>query len=236
MPDGWRDVEMPPRIAELPRTAAGVPITYTVAWSSERDTVLERDGDLAVLLGYAPLAICSSGRPGDGTPKLALVDTARARRATVRGWCQICGKPLPGRQMQPWDTEPRWCGWFTKGQTIRYAGRLLPLVIDGWTCVPCLSYSLQVCPALVARRAAGNLQLLRVRRAELIATRERPDSIPASALDEMPIGMVKIAPVDFDVLTAEEVVARMGMGGGVTRAQLRADAATRSDASGAGGA
>lgn len=207
MPDGWRDVPMPPGVAALPTTAAGIPITYTVAWTSEQTVELHQDADLAPLLGYAPIAVFSSGRPGDGTPKLAIVDTARARRATVRGWCQICARPLPGRPSPPWNTEPRWCGWFTKGQTIRHAGRELPLIIDGWTCKPCLTYSLLVCPALVAKRDAGLLRLLRVRRAELVATRERPESVPPSGLEEIPVGMVKIAPWDFDLLTPEEVLA-----------------------------
>lgn len=206
---------MPGRISVLPRTRSGIPITYTVAWSSEHRTVLRNDPDLQVLLGKPTLAIFSSGRPGDGTPKLDVVETSRARHAALRGLCQVCGLHLPGRP-SPWLTEPRWCGWFTLGQTVRVGGRRVPLVIDGWTCKTCLNYSLQVCPALVAKRAKGDLQMLRVRRAEMVATLERPESMAAEGFvvpggetagkKSLPVGMVKIAPLDFDVLTPDEVL------------------------------
>lgn len=216
MPDGWRDITMPLGVAALPRTRSGIPITYTVAWSSEHETVLRPDRDLEPLFGRRPLAIFSGGARGEGTPKLDIVSTARARRATVKGLCQICARPLPGRPSPPWATEPRWCGWFTKGQTIAINGRQVPLIIDGWTCAACLRYSLQVCPALVARRGRGTLVLLRVRVAQLVATYERPESLPAEDFHapgkpargrrEIPVGMVKIAPLDFDAVTPEEVL------------------------------
>lgn len=209
MPDGWRDVPMPPGVAALPRTRSGIPITYTVAWSSEHETIVRRDPDLERCFGKKWDGVFSGGALGEGTPKLDVVNTARARRAALRGLCQICGRHLPGRPSAPWSTEQRWCGWFTKGQSIETAAGVVPLIIDGWTCKPCLDYSLQVCPALVARRAAGDLQLLRVRFAELVATFERPESIPPERFEStgLPVGMIKIAPVDFDVLTPEEVLA-----------------------------
>lgn len=207
MPDGWRDIPMPAQVAALPRTRSGIPITYTVAWSSERTAVLRDDPDLAGMCGRPTLAIFASGAQGEGEPKLGIVDTARARRATVKGLCQVCGGHLPGRPSPPWRTEPRWCGWFTKGQTITVGVRRLPLIIDGWTCKPCLDYSLRVCPALVARRDAGTLVLLRIRRAELVATLERPESVPTGIPSRSSTGMVKIAPLDFDVLTPEEALA-----------------------------
>jgi hypothetical protein len=46
MPQGWRDVPMPERVADLPRTTSGIPITYTVAWTSEREVILRNDPDL----------------------------------------------------------------------------------------------------------------------------------------------------------------------------------------------
>lgn len=209
MPNGWREAPMPPGVAALPRTRSGIPITYTVAWSSERETIVRADDDLLRVYGKRTLAIFSGGAQGEGTPKLDVVSTHRARRATLRGLCQICGRHLPGRPSPPWTTEPRWCGWFTKGQTIQTAGGLAPLIIDGWTCKPCLIYSLRVCPALVARRGAGSLRLLCVRVAELVATLERPESMPPGQFAEtgFPVGMVKIAPTAYGVLTPEEVLA-----------------------------
>lgn len=209
MPDGWRDVLMPPGVAELPTTRSGIPITYTVAWSSEREAIVRYDDDLQRVYGKRTLGVFASGAQGEGTPKLDVVSTDRARCATLRGLCQVCGRHLPGRPSPPWSTEPRWCGWFTLGQTIRMGLRDVPLVIDGWTCKPCLDYSLIVCPALVAKRAKGELQLLRIRYAERVATFERPESIPPEQFETsgFPVGMIKIAPLDFDVLTPEEVLA-----------------------------
>lgn len=209
MPDGWRDVPMPPGVAALPTTRSGIPITYTVAWSSERETIVKPDPDLARIYGKPVLGIFASGAQGEGTPKLDIVSTDRARRVALRGLCQICGRHLPGRPSPLWATEPRWCGWFTKGQTIQIGRVTVPLIIDGWTCKPCLDYSLKVCPALVARQETGTLQILRVRNAELVATSERPESIPPEQFEAtgFPVGMIKIASLDFDVLAPEEVLA-----------------------------
>jgi hypothetical protein len=199
---GWRDdVAMPARVAALPRTPGGIPITYTVAWTSERDVQLRPD-PLLTRLGYGEhLAIFAGGAPGDGAPKLAVTETSRQRRAALLGLCQVCGHPIP----EPSKRRPRWLADLRKnGQTIRLDGRMLPLIIDTWTCAPCMAYALQVCPGLIRHRAEAPLHLLAVRAYRLVATLERPDSIPASELPGGAIGLVKIAPTDFDVLAADD--------------------------------
>ncbi len=198
----WRgDVAMPRRVAALPRTPGGIPITYTVAWTSERDVELRPDPLLRMLGHGDALAIFAGGRPGDGTPKLAITETSRQRRAAILGLCQACGYPIP----MPTKRRPRWLADLRKnGQTIAIGGRMLPLIIDTWTCSECMAYALKVCPGLIRRRAESPLHLLAVRGFRLIATLERPDSIPASELPGGAIGLVKIAPTDFDVLAADD--------------------------------
>jgi hypothetical protein len=199
-PNGvWRgDVAMPPRVAALPRTPGGIPITYTVAWTSERKVELRPD-PLMARLGYGEtLAIFADGRPGDGTPKLAITETSRQRRAALLGLCQVCAHPIP----EPTKRRPRWLADLRKnGQTIKLDGRILPLIIDTWTCTQCMAYALQACPGLIRRRAeTPPLRLLAVRAYRLIATLERPDSIPDHELPGGAIGLVKIAPTDFNAL------------------------------------
>jgi hypothetical protein len=205
MPVGWRDVPMPRQIAALPRTNGGIPITYTVAWSSEQTPVARIDPLLHPLMPGA-LALFHGGAQGTGTPKLAVSDVARARRVVLAGLCQACGRRLPGRHEPPWRQRPRWlCDLRNSGQTIRLGLRTLPLIVDGWTCESCLTYALRVCPGLVSKTAAeepDRLRLLRVRHAEFVATIEEVEG-----LDERVVGWVKIAPTGFDVVTPAEFLA-----------------------------
>lgn len=212
MRDDWRDVPMPPGVAALPRTPGGIPITYTVAWTSERDVRLAPEP----LIDGSPLAVFSDGRQCEGRPKLAIVDTARQRRVALKGLCQVCARKLPGRRLPPWRQHPRWLADLRKdGQTIQHGLRELPLVIDSWTCEPCLTYALQVCPGLLRRDwrpgADGALSLLRVRAAELVLTMERPDSIPAEELPSGAVGLVKVMPTAFDVVAPDEFLAERGV-------------------------
>lgn len=212
MPDGWRDVPMPPRIAALPRTKAGIPITYTVAWTGERGMVFKPDPLLNRLgLRDRPAIFPPSGGQGEGTPKLSIVETSRQRRAAVLGLCQVCGHPIP----EPSPRRPRWLADFTKGQSIRIGASVVPLVIDTWTCPDCLRYALKVCPALIHRRREG-FHLLRVRGYRLVATFEMPDApeLAAHAPKDGAVGLVKIAPTDFDVIEPDTWLEADGAGPG----------------------
>lgn len=197
---------MPRGVAALPRTNGGIPITYTVAWTSETEPVAREDPLLRPLMGPGVLALFHGGRQGRGTPKLAIGSVDRTRRVVVAGLCQACGQRLPGRSQPPWRQHPRWLADLrNSGQTIRMGARTVPLVVDGWTCEPCIAYALRVCPGLVSRTPAtsvGPLRLLRVRDARLIATIEEVEG-----LDEKVVGWVKIAPTAYDVVTPEEFLA-----------------------------
>lgn len=196
MPDGWRSVPMPPGVAALPTTRSGIPITYTVAWSSEVRPVAREDPILRGMVAPGTMALFHSGAQGEGTPKLNVGSVDRVRRVTVLGLCQVCGRTLTARR-------PRWlCDLRNHGQEIEVGGRVVPLVVDGWSCEPCLRYGLLVCPGLLRRQHDDELRLLRVRSHRLVATIERVEG-----LSEPVIGWVKIAPLDFDVIDPAALLA-----------------------------
>lgn len=181
--DGWQHVEQPPGVRRLPTTARGVPISYTVMWSSETEPQARID-PLLTRIGCDTPALCHGGRQGDGVPRLGISNVTRQRRVAILGLCQVCGHELPTRR-------PRWLADLRNGgQEIKIGLRRFPLIVDGWTCEPCLRYSLQICPGLAARAP----RLLRVRDYELVATLVHVDALPAEPL----VDWVKIAPTAFD--------------------------------------
>jgi hypothetical protein len=192
----WRaDVEMPPAVAALPQTQAGIPITYTVAWTSERGTVIRPDPIMEPLVAPGTPAIFATGRRGVGQPMLNVSDTSRQRACNVQGRCQVCGRRL--------DDGPRWIADLrNRGQEIDLGGQRRPLLVDSWTHQDCLHYALRVCPGLARRRPA----IFHVRDWRLIATLERPDSIPHEQLPDGAIGWVKVAPIDYDEYVLEDAL------------------------------
>lgn len=190
--DGWQDIQQPAGVRQLPKTAEGVPISYTVMWSSETEPIARVD-PLLTLIGCDTPALCHSGHRGVGEPNLAVSNVTRQRRVAILGLCQVCGQELPRRR-------PRWLADLrNRGQEIKIGLRRVPLIVDGWTCEPCLRYSLQICPGLAKRRP----QLLRVRDFELVATLVHVDALPEQPL----IDWVKIAPTAFDWVTRDELLA-----------------------------
>lgn len=196
----WRpDVEMPPHVAVLPRTAAGVPISFTVAYSSEKNFVLRPD-PLLVPLGIPVTtpAIFSGGRRGLGEPIINVSDVSRQRACNVQGRCQVCGRRVPAGARYIADLRNR-------GQTIRLSGVERPLLVDSWTCLSCLRYSLRVCPGLAKRQP----DIFRCTKWELVATFERPDSVPEHELPRGAVGWVKVAPIVYErvfFMDAQEAV------------------------------
>ena len=193
--DGWRDVPQPAGVRRLPRTSTGVPISYTVMWSSETEPIARFDPLLGAI-GCKMLGLSYGGKQGDGYPLLSVSNPERQRRVAIGGLCQVCGNRLSGRHR--WLADLR-----NGGQEIKIGLRWVPLIVDGWTCERCLRYSLRVCPGLTYRRP----RLLRVRRFELVATVVHVEALP----DEPLVDWVKIAPtafdwVDFDALLPDQSV------------------------------
>lgn len=176
---------MPPQIAALPRNHADIPVTFTAAWTSELHVEIRPDPLLQPIMGDA-LAYFSSGAQGDGEPRIVLPHPERVRRCVIEGLCQVCGQPLAA--------GPRWvCDIRLGEEWFRVGKRLVPLLIDAWTCISCLDYSIRNCPNLSSRK---HLNVLRVYEWLPVPTLERPKWIPDD-IPYGPIGFVKIAALDY---------------------------------------
>lgn len=180
---------MPTQIAALPTvTPDGIPVTWASAWTSELTTVIRVDPLLKPITGAHTPAYFTTGRPRDGEPCVTKPHPERVRQSAIQDICQICGRHI--------GDGPHWICDIRLGQNeIRIGNRIVPLLIDSWTCGDCIEYSLVACPNL-ARRPA--LNVLRVHEWLLVPTIERPKWIP----DEVPygpIGFVKIAALSYDI-------------------------------------
>lgn len=76
MTSDWRDVEMPPAIAKLPRNAAGYPVPWFVQWFG-------KDGGPPTEFGI-------------GVPDFRIVDSRKVARAVREKRCFMCGHALFG--------------------------------------------------------------------------------------------------------------------------------------------
>lgn len=177
---------MPPQIAALPRDRNGIPVTWAAAWSGELSVVVRRDPLLASIMGDPAWAYFSSGPEHSGEPRIALPHPERVRRCVLEGLCQVCGEKV--------DDGPRLVCDIRLGQEQFRAGkRLVPLLIDAWTCRGCIDFSLAECPNLTRR---SYVDVLTVAEWLLVPSMERPKWIP----DEVPygpVGFVKIAALDY---------------------------------------
>lgn len=188
--------ELPPRIAALPRTDTGIPVTWASAWGSELDVVVRPDPMLETIFGVEVPAYFTNGSVGEGEPHINHPHPARVRESAINGWCQVCG----------YDLEPgaRWiCGIFLGQEEFRAGKRMVPLLIDSWTCNECIGFSLRFCPNLKRR---PQLKVYRVHQWLLVPTLERPKWIP----DEVPygsIGFVKIAALSYQEYTKKQCLA-----------------------------
>lgn len=190
----WRgaDIPVPEQLSGLPRTAEGIPVTYTVAWSSESRLFVAPEP----LLGGTP-ALFHRGSQGKGMPLVGFGSVVRIREATLKGLCQVCACKLP-----PLRKKSRWVCDLRGGASTLRLDQEVPLLIDSWTCDDCIGYALRACPALTRKRS---LKVFAVKEAVLVPTPERPKHLkgpPAYG----PVGLVKIAAADYDEVTARELL------------------------------
>jgi len=228
----WRGVPMPPSVAALPRTARGIPISYTVCWSSEVGKPrVKPDPLLAALCGHPREAIFWPGRRGYGQPLLRTGHEARQREGVIGGLCQVCAGKLPGADLRLWRPQPRpadppwrfpsprWIADLRNARgleaQVEADGPWLPVLTDGWTCEQCLGYSLLTCPALLGetgRAETGEeLRLFRVRSAKLVPIVGRPAELTEEELPNGAVGLVEVVPTDYDVVTPLEFL-NLGQG------------------------
>lgn len=128
---------IPPTMAHLPTTQAGVPVPHVASWSSERWAVARMDP-----LVENRWALFSEGRQGRGRPLLASINEERQRQSVRLSRCQVCDV-----QYQPSEL------YVTTMAThvIEAHGRSLIATYAPPTCEPCLEFSTEACPAFRQR-------------------------------------------------------------------------------------
>lgn len=180
--------QMPKHIAQLPRDDRGWPVTWASAWSDEFTVEVRPDPLLTNIMGVEAPAYFSGGKQYEGLPCISYPSPQRVRQSVIEGFCQVCGAGI---------TEGPWlvCDIRLGQDEFRYGKRLVPLVIDAWTCERCIDFSLQFCPNLSRRET---VEVWRVHQSMPVPTMERPKWIPDS-VPYGPIGFVKIAVLEYEL-------------------------------------
>lgn len=125
----------------------GVPVPYTVAWTGEAETRVDR----CVYSGAR--AICQAVAPGVGKPLFGTPHSQRQREAIARDLCDLCARPLRNRtKVSLSHARPQSHG--AEGVAILQLEALLHR--------ECAAESLRHCPSLKADVAKGTLRVRQV--------------------------------------------------------------------------
>lgn len=177
-------IELPPRIAALPRSAAGIPVPHVARWTSEANETQQYVAPDPVLRGR-PALFCR-GQQGVGDPDFGTMENARQRRAVVLLRCQVCDRRLK-----------RGHGWLVCEEDcvrrITTPGPAQGQIAFGepWVCWPCVEVAARICPGLVrrARRHRGvprdTLRVIRPSRWVIALRRGSHDLLPETSDEQM---------------------------------------------------
>lgn len=134
----WRQVEMPPGIARLPRDRRGFPVPWVSCWDHDGSHLTPEPADIhmGAYLVQVMAAECSHVA-GQGEPKLAELCAANQRIGMTQRRCDACGEHIPG--------EAHFIGAITAIDRYREP----PLHLE------CAVYSLQVCPGISTAPGIG---------------------------------------------------------------------------------
>lgn len=170
---------MPERIAELPRSAGGLPVPYVAQWEGEEDMTIE---PCEYALGQRSVFPLHGSQVGLTRPVFGVMEPSRQREVVMDVRCQVCRLKLPPIDDAETGGEIHWLiDLLHEPDTMR--GHRLSL--EPWVCDDCLVYALQVCPGLVMPGARQNLRqmaeprdalrrVLAVRSANCVATTIKP--------------------------------------------------------------
>lgn len=129
MPAAWRTTPMPAPIKALPRTAAGMPVPFTVSRGADPERIAYREET-----GLTVVCACD---PDTDVPVFAAQCPERQRQCAKEGLCSVCGQRIGDAHFA-------------------FGGLPLPgtdLYMEAGAHPRCLAYALQVCPVLA--REAG---------------------------------------------------------------------------------
>lgn len=126
-------LEIPDHMQHLPRTKAGIPVPHVAAWSSERWAVARMEPML-----QKRWALFSEGRQGRGRPLLSAINEERQRRSVILNRCQVCDGQFDYKDLFVTTMAVH---------EIEVQGQQAVATYAPPTCVPCLDFSVAVCPA-----------------------------------------------------------------------------------------
>lgn len=137
-------------------TDRGHPVPYVADWSGESREYAMFDAT------FGRFAVFTAGRRGDGVPVLGKMNPARQRDCMANYRCQVCYCPLAA----PY-TAAVWPGQVAVDPS---TGLPCPLLLEPWTCAPCMAIAMRACPGLARHRA----KVVTVHRHTLVMTLCKP--------------------------------------------------------------
>lgn len=146
----WRDVPMPRAVAELPRTASGMPVPYITDYEGPNG---EDYGEVALVGDTAARILACRCTFGRGRPKIGHQCPHRQRKAVADRRCNVCGKRMSRR------AELIFMGAATT-DTHRY-GPATAFSLEAPTHHDCAAYSALTCPRMASNMGAVNLAITR---------------------------------------------------------------------------
>ena len=128
----------------------GRPVPYINRWGPERVEHLSIRHD--PLVGMPGIFLDDAG---ETEPDFFHQNMGRQRECMARGLCQVCGRPVPWSQRHLVLSS-------MSVDSIDLHGQAATVVTEPWLDARCAAFALRVCPGLIRRSSAQDLQLLRI--------------------------------------------------------------------------
>ncbi|MEV6818554.1 hypothetical protein AB0M72_07335 [Nocardiopsis dassonvillei] len=196
MPAAWRTTPMPEPTKALPRTAAGMPVPFTVSRGADPERIAYREET-----GLTVVCACDADTDA---PVFAAQCPERQRQCAKDRMCSVCGQPISDRDY------------------LAFGGLPLPgtdLYMEAGAHPACLAYALQVCPVL-ARQAGPDHPVVLAERAHTYEARRfyAPDGDALAVFRhgdrrgrELPLHLFLSQPLLTRVLDRDTFLGRFGL-------------------------
>jgi hypothetical protein len=168
----------------------GIPVPWINLWGREDRVPVSIEWDPNVQMR----AVFMDDSNQD-VPDFTRQHMGRQRAAMVRGWCQVCGRPVPWRRRFLIVSS-------LSASTVTIDGHGESVVLaEPWLDERCATFAMQRCPALIRRIDTTDLRLIPVTSPEqvrLVVSRGHVDGFPDTR--QHPVAMwVKAVPLGVTV-------------------------------------
>lgn len=144
-------MKIPPFLTHLRTDAKGRPVPYINRWGPEDVRRLRIDDDPNI--GKIPAFFDDDMH--ELVPDFTAQNMQRQRECMAVGLCQVCGRPLPwSRRFLPVSS--------ISVDQIEVQGRPAVALTEPWLDERCGTFATKVCPGLLRRKSADDLQLVEV--------------------------------------------------------------------------